>query len=71
MNWKNKKKQYIMHTKGIKDTYVSPAISRQVTLTSSGSILSGSILNEMEVTSTGQEVVDKDFDTDGFTHTWN
>ena len=51
--------------------YATPAILRQVAFVCDESVLAGSIVDTLDVTSTGQELEDKNFETDGFTHTWN
>jgi len=54
-----------------KQTYVSPAILRQVAFAPGESLLVGSAVNDLNVTSTGQEVQDYDFTTGtGFNHDW-
>ena len=56
-----------------KQPYKAPAILREVRLQLEGELLSGSVVNNIEVTSMGQEVDNYNFDfnnQDGFNHTW-
>ena len=52
-----------------KQSYMAPAILREVRLRPEGEILSGSVYDHVEVTSMGQEVHDYEAGTD-FTHEW-
>jgi hypothetical protein len=51
--------------------YETPAIRREVILRTEGEILAGSIVENADVRSVGQEVVDiDDFSGSEFTYTW-
>ena len=50
--------------------YETPAIRREVILRTEGEILAGSIVDNADVRTTGQEVVDLDFSNAEFTYTW-
>ena len=57
-----------------KQPYKAPAILREVRLQLEGELLSGSVVDHIEVTSMGQEVDNYNYDfssnTDGFNHNW-
>ena len=50
--------------------YETPAIRREVILRTEGEILAGSIVDNADVMTTGQEVVDLDFSNAEFTYSW-
>ncbi|MBR0500136.1 MAG: hypothetical protein IJJ72_03990 [Bacteroidales bacterium] len=50
--------------------YETPAIRREVILQTEGEILAGSIVDNADVRTTGQEVQDIDFSDSGFDYTW-
>ncbi len=52
-----------------KEQFVKPAILREVTLEGEGSILGGSIVDQVEIMSAGQEVHDIDASSEEFD--WN
>jgi hypothetical protein len=57
-----------------KQPYKTPLILREVRLQLEGELLTGSVADNIEVTSMGQEVRNYDYDfngnTDGFNHNW-
>lgn len=56
-----------------KQQYVAPAILRQTPLNKGCELLAGSIVNDANVISMGQDVENYDFsptNTDGFNHQW-
>ena len=53
-----------------KSRYESPFIQRVVHLQMEGELLSGSVVNHIEVTSMGQDVENFDFSGDSFNHEW-
>lgn len=56
-----------------KEQFVKPAILREVTLEEGGSLLAGSIVDQLEVISAGQEVHDIDAASEEFdwSENWN
>ncbi len=53
-----------------KQPYKAPAILREVRLQLEGELLSGSVVDHIEVTSMGQDVENIDFSGDTFNHDW-
>ena len=58
-----------------KTRYIAPAVRRVMPIRLNGTLLSGSVVDHIDVTSVGQEVDNFDYDfsgnTDGFNHEWN
>lgn len=53
-----------------KKTYVSPVILRQTSLAPRMELLAGSVVEDMKISTTGQEIENLNFDT-SFDHNWN
>ncbi len=50
--------------------YQKPAILQEFSIEMEAAILAGSVADKTSVETTGQEVEEYDFGTDGFNHTW-
>ena len=53
-----------------KQPYKTPLILREVRLQLEGELLTGSVADNIEVTTMGQEVEEYDFSSDNFNHDW-
>ena len=53
-----------------KKDYKKPEVLRIVRLSMNGKVLAGSVVNDAEVKSMGQEVIEYDFSDDSFNHDW-
>lgn len=68
VNLTNNNETYKMGT--MKEIYHPAAILRRISLQTEGDLLSGSVVDKMQVQSAGQEVEEYDFSTSPFNHSW-
>lgn len=66
----NYKNYYTSMNAKCKKTYVSPVILRQTSLAPRMELLAGSVVEDMKISTTGQEIENLNFDT-SFDHNWN